>query len=49
MKNLDHPNIIRLYEVYEDQKYYYMVLENCKGGELFDRIRNIENINDENI
>jgi len=38
MKQLDHPNIIRLHETYEDQKNIYLVLELCSGGELFDRI-----------
>jgi calcium-dependent protein kinase len=38
LKNLDHPNILRLYEVFEDSKYIYLVTEFCKGGELFDEI-----------
>lgn len=38
MKTLDHPNIIKLYEVYEDSKNVYLVMEVCEGGELFDRI-----------
>merc|ERR1719197_198526 len=37
-KSLDHPNICRIYDVYQDAKMYYIVLELCKGGELFDRI-----------
>ena len=31
----DHPNIIKLYETYEDQKYFHIVMEYCCGGELF--------------
>ncbi|CAD8051692.1 unnamed protein product [Paramecium sonneborni] len=35
---LDHPNIIRVYETYEDMRYYHFVMEYCRGGELFERI-----------
>ena len=38
MCQLDHPNIIRLEEVYESQSEIYLVQEVCKGGELFDRL-----------
>jgi len=38
MIQIDHPNIIKLYEVYEDSRYMYLVMEECTGGELFDRI-----------
>ncbi|CAD8142780.1 unnamed protein product [Paramecium pentaurelia] len=39
LKNLDHPNIVKLYELFEDDKNYYLVTEYCSGGELFDRIK----------
>jgi calcium-dependent protein kinase len=35
---LDHPNIVRLYELYEDNFRYYVVSELLTGGELFDYI-----------
>uniref|UniRef100_A0A7S2A6B0 Calmodulin n=1 Tax=Ditylum brightwellii TaxID=49249 RepID=A0A7S2A6B0_9STRA len=38
MCQLDHPNIVKLEEVYESQKEIYLVQELCLGGELFDRL-----------
>jgi len=38
LRKLDHPNILKLFEVFEDSKKYYLVTEYCKGGELFDEI-----------
>ena len=38
LKECDHPNIISLIEVHEDQKYLHLITELCTGGELFDRI-----------
>jgi calcium-dependent protein kinase len=38
LKGLDHPNILQMYEFFEDDKRYYIVTDICKGGELFDEI-----------
>ncbi|CAG9314692.1 unnamed protein product [Blepharisma stoltei] len=38
LKQTDHPNIIKLYEFYEDAMYYHLVTEYIPGGELFDYI-----------
>ena len=38
LKELDHPNIVKMFEFFEDDKRYYLVQEICKGGELFDEI-----------
>mmetsp|Transcript_3054 Transcript_3054/g.7315 ORF Transcript_3054/g.7315 Transcript_3054/m.7315 type:complete len:575 (-) Transcript_3054:324-2048(-) len=35
---LDHPNVCRLIEVFEDEKFVYLVMEICKGKELHDRL-----------
>lgn len=40
LRELDHPNIVKLYEFYQDDKHYYMITEYCNGGELFDKILN---------
>ena len=38
LRNLDHPNIVKIYEYFEDEKRFFIVTELCKGGELFDHI-----------
>lgn len=38
MKELDHPNICKLLETYEQGRHMFFVMEFCGGGELFDRI-----------
>lgn len=35
----DHPNIIKVYEFFQDEKFFYIVTELCLGGELFDKIQ----------
>ncbi|GAA5955616.1 hypothetical protein JCM3765_001802 [Sporobolomyces pararoseus] len=38
LKMVRHPNIVRLYDVIETEKYIGIVLEYASGGELFDHI-----------
>jgi calcium-dependent protein kinase len=38
LKNLDHPNIVKLYEVFEDDDHLYLVFELVEGEELFEYI-----------
>ncbi|KAJ6470590.1 kinase-like domain-containing protein [Mycena vitilis] len=35
---LKHPNIVRLYDVFETDKFFGIILEYASGGELFDHI-----------
>ena len=30
-----HPNMIKLYDVFENEKYIYIIMEYCAGGDLF--------------
>jgi calcium-dependent protein kinase len=38
LKSLDHPNILKVFEVIEDSQSINIITELCTGGELFDRI-----------
>lgn len=38
LKNSVHPNIVRLFEVYESETKILIVMELCEGRELFDEI-----------
>lgn len=37
-KKANHPNVIRLHEIFETNETLYLVLEYAAGGELFDKI-----------
>jgi len=38
LKQVDHPNIVRLIDVFEDERHWCLVMELMQGGELFDQI-----------
>ena len=38
LSKLSHPNIMQIFEVYNDKTNFYIVSEFCQGGELFDAI-----------
>merc|ERR1712070_1220780 len=35
---VDHPNVIKYYETFEDCQHFYLITELCTGGDLFERI-----------
>lgn len=39
--SLDHPYIINIYEVFHDERYFYVVMDVCEGGKLIDQIRRL--------
>ena len=38
MRSLNHENIVQFIDFFEEEKFFYVVLEFLEGGELFDRI-----------
>jgi len=38
LKTLDHPHILKLFEVYESKNEFFLVMELVEGKELFDKI-----------
>ena len=38
LKQMDHPNVVKLVDVFEDERHWCLVMELMKGGELFDMI-----------
>ena len=39
LSTLDHPNVIKTYEYFIDNRFIYIVTEYLSGGELFDKIK----------
>lgn len=38
LSKLSHPNILRVFEFFDDNRNYYIVEDDCPGGELFEQI-----------
>lgn len=46
LKNLYHANIVRIYEVYENETTIFIVTELCEGKELFEEISSRKKFNE---
>ena len=40
LKNLEHPDIVRIIESFNTRESYVLVTEYCEGGELYDQVKN---------
>jgi calcium-dependent protein kinase len=47
LTSLDHPNILRIYEIFEDDLRYYIITEICNGGELFGKIVKLKHFSED--
>jgi len=41
MKRFDHPNIVKLYETFEDKSHLYLIMEFCEGGEVLEKLQSM--------
>ena len=46
LKELEHPNIIKIFEYYIDNKYHYIITELLTGGELYESILKFQKFNE---
>lgn len=49
LRMIDHPNVIKYYETYEDEKYLHIVMEMCTGGDLFDKLIEMGTLNESEV
>ncbi len=47
LKTLDHPNIVKFYEIYCDDMYFHYVMEYCSGGDLLSYVSSKEYLTEE--
>jgi len=48
LQQMKHENIIRYYDFYEDIHFLYVVMELCKGGEVFAKIVELKRFSEKN-
>ena len=46
LKTVDHPNIVKLVDIFEDDRHVCLVMERLLGGELFDQILKNDNFSE---
>ena len=48
LADMKHDNIVRLYSLFKEPGYFFVVMEKLAGGELFDRLCEIQTYNEKN-
>ena len=46
LEQTPHPNITRIFELLEDRKHYYIVMEVVMGGNLLEKIQKMKTFNE---
>ena len=47
LKDFNNINVIKVYEILENESYYYLIMEYCENGELFNHIVDLQRLSDE--
>ena len=47
LSEMSHPNIIKVYQIFENSQNYYIIMEYCEGGELFNYIVEKQRLDEE--
>ena len=47
MKEIEHPNILKCYELLESDSNYYMILQYCNGGDLANHLKTHQTLSEE--
>ncbi|CAE7212333.1 CPK4, partial [Symbiodinium pilosum] len=42
LKQLDHPHVLRIFEDFEDDENFYLIMEQCRGGDLGAYVKRLE-------
>jgi len=42
LKQLDHPHVLRIFEDFEDDENFYLIMEPCRGGDLATYMKTLE-------
>lgn len=49
LQQLDHPNILKLYEFYEDNNEYCLITDYWEGGDLYEYLSNHDKVDEYHI
>lgn len=49
MKVIDHPNIVKVYEFFEDDENFYVISEYCSGGLLLSSIIGSNSLSEKDV
>ena len=39
MKEIDHPGVCKIYEYFEDENFFFIIMDLMQGGDLFEYIK----------